>query len=814
MKKILILGVSGLMWFSSLAPVKANETIAEEKDNQSTEVIESEIESGFQETEVNEVRENIQDSKQVLTSSTTSLIDSQGVDELIAEKTTLAQAFPDVNFRKYVAETVLGKTGYNDMTDSETMLTQANIKTIENRSATINVSNRNINSLEGIRHFIKLEKLYCTFNKLVELDVSMLSNLQAIQCFNNQLTKLNVSNLSALKHLDCSNNQISELDTSNLLSLTLLNCSNNKLVKLNVSNLVALTSMSCANNQLVELDVSKMDNLLVLELGRNHINELNVSSVAKSKMTGLYYNNTNIEKLDLSGFTSLKTLVMTKSEKADLSSVTGLYITGSREVSDFYQVRLTGDQGAFSWDSATGYYAIAPNMNAKYGFNVPCEDLPRGYTYTKPEQFEGLAEGALVDQEGNLILGASLADVQPDGSIQFPNGGTIASPEGIYNFVGSFTINNNTITTEADFTFAKNTATYDPATEAATVNVGDIETTIEKGNGSKVIDTIGSEMTLPKGTVVTNNEGDKTYLGEEGKADSEGNVTSGGSMISVPADKASEVKVDKDGNSVLPGGSITHNPDGTSIENENSVIIDKDGNIIDPSKLIKDLLNEDRTDLLPGVNQKQIDEAQRVVDLLPNGDEKRSLQEDIDVAQLLLNNRNDAKAKVEDLLKPGVTQEKIDIAQEAVDLLPEGELKDALQTIIDVVQDTLNNVLDMDEANRLLDLISKLDYSQYTADSLVTLNKALDAMLSDETYRNQATLDAAVAKLQSAYDGLVLLDIEAPSKSKDKTNENQYIVKHASIETADKTALLTLSVTLVVSMGIISLIMLRKKQAK
>lgn len=53
-----------------------------------------------------------------------------------------------------------------------------------------------------------ITELYCTDNKLTELNVQGLNNLTYLRCYNNQFKKLNVQGLTSLKVLDCYNNQL------------------------------------------------------------------------------------------------------------------------------------------------------------------------------------------------------------------------------------------------------------------------------------------------------------------------------------------------------------------------------------------------------------------------------------------------------------------------------------------------------------------------------------------------------------------------------------------------------------------------------
>lgn len=104
-------------------------------------------------------------------------------------------------------------------------------------------------------------------------------------------------------------------------------------------------------------------------------------------------------------------------------------------------------------------------------------------------------------------------------------------------------------------------------------------------------------------------------------------------------------------------------------------------------------------------SQEEIDAAQNAVNKLPTGQEKNRLQELINKAQDLLNQKNqatqdlmNAQNKVGDLftneahniLKDTIDQEAIDIAQHAVNKLPNGQEKDTLQDLINKAQELLD----------------------------------------------------------------------------------------------------------------------------
>jgi Leucine-rich repeat (LRR) protein len=91
---------------------------------------------------------------------------------------------PDDNF-----EQALINLGFDSGELNDSVLTEA-IKYIK----TLNISYINIADLTGIKDFVSLERLYCEFNKLVDLDLSSNSKLIELGCAGNKLTGLNLQN--------------------------------------------------------------------------------------------------------------------------------------------------------------------------------------------------------------------------------------------------------------------------------------------------------------------------------------------------------------------------------------------------------------------------------------------------------------------------------------------------------------------------------------------------------------------------------------------------------------------------------------------
>ncbi|MGO0906669.1 cell wall-binding repeat-containing protein [Clostridioides difficile] len=157
-------------------------------------------------------------------------LEKQTINRTVApelETLTMAQAFPDANFRAYLCNTL-------SVSDDDTLIssaTKANIESIE----TLNVNSESIKDLSGINYFINLKVLYCVDNEIAELDLSNNSKLEHLDAHSNKFTKLNVTGNPLLNYICCDNNDLTSLDVSQNPELVYLSCNNNMLKKLDVS---------------------------------------------------------------------------------------------------------------------------------------------------------------------------------------------------------------------------------------------------------------------------------------------------------------------------------------------------------------------------------------------------------------------------------------------------------------------------------------------------------------------------------------------------------------------------------------------------
>ncbi|HKM93051.1 MAG TPA: T9SS type A sorting domain-containing protein, partial [Prolixibacteraceae bacterium] len=209
----------------------------------------------------------------------------------------------------------------------------ANIDTITN----LDVSEKNISDLTGIKDFVALTRLKLTNNQLTNLDISKNTAIQILYCNFNQFSSLNLSANTALKTLYCNNNQLSSLDVSKNLALKTLNysdnqlpnldlsvnkaltslfCSKNQLSSLNLSANTALTQLNCDNNQLQSIDVSKNTALGTFNCKNNQLQILDLSK--NIALLYLYCDNNQITSLNVSKNTALTYLICANNQLVNL----------------------------------------------------------------------------------------------------------------------------------------------------------------------------------------------------------------------------------------------------------------------------------------------------------------------------------------------------------------------------------------------------------------------------------------------------------------------------------------------------------------
>lgn len=141
----------------------------------------------------------------------------------------------------------------------------------------MDVSSKDIQSLDGIQYFTNLQTLNCYKNKLSALDVSKNKKLETLYCYDNEIKILNVSNNKNLINLGCRGNKLVELDLSQNKKLKKVLCYKNNLTQLNINN---------GNNANIStLWASENPNLSCIKIDAN-FNQTNIPICDKENYSG------------------------------------------------------------------------------------------------------------------------------------------------------------------------------------------------------------------------------------------------------------------------------------------------------------------------------------------------------------------------------------------------------------------------------------------------------------------------------------------------------------------------------------------------
>lgn len=251
-----------------------------------------------------------------------------------------ASNFPDAAFRSYLSKFDRNNNGILDYSE---------LQGITN----IEISNKGVSNLDGIKNFTALKTLDCRYNNLTELDLSGLTSLTTLRCEENKnlttidlsgctsltsftpvppsVTSLNLSGCTAIETLDLSkysfwnsgiNISIMSLDVSGCTSLKVLygrqsyinanGCINLKELSARSSNSLelkgcsALEFLDCGYSNLDELDLTETTELRYLYCAGNALTTLDISNC--KALVSLDCGNNPLSTLKVSGASNLKEL--------------------------------------------------------------------------------------------------------------------------------------------------------------------------------------------------------------------------------------------------------------------------------------------------------------------------------------------------------------------------------------------------------------------------------------------------------------------------------------------------------------------------
>ncbi len=198
---------------------------------------------------------------------------------------------PDANFKNALINSLCVDTNGDGTFDTDVDTNNDNEIQISEAEAVsrLNVSDKNIAMLEGIEKFTNLELLYCTNNKLTNLDFSQNLEMVNLFCNQNQLTALDVSNNKNIKVLNCFVNKLTSLDISQSKNLEVLYCGFNQLTTLDVSQNSNLISLFCYTNNMTSLNLKNGNNAVLLSMyvqGNSNLTCIEVDDVNLSNNNG------------------------------------------------------------------------------------------------------------------------------------------------------------------------------------------------------------------------------------------------------------------------------------------------------------------------------------------------------------------------------------------------------------------------------------------------------------------------------------------------------------------------------------------------
>ena len=187
-----------------------------------------------------------------------------------ADVTINSTNFPDANFRSYLLSLYPSGT-----------ITTSQINSLTN----LDVSDKNISSLQGIGYLTGVKYLDCSGNNLTTLNLTSNTNLINVYCGYNQLTSINVSNLTSLNWLVAEHNTnlrtITGLNTCS--ALTMINLEYCDLLELNISGLPNLHALSVAYNV-------RLDALTCTGYGNADLTSLSVAGCFNLTLMNVYGN--------------------------------------------------------------------------------------------------------------------------------------------------------------------------------------------------------------------------------------------------------------------------------------------------------------------------------------------------------------------------------------------------------------------------------------------------------------------------------------------------------------------------------------------
>ena len=187
---------------------------------------------------------------------------------------------PDQNFKN-----ALISLGIDTNNDGEIQLSEAQAVT------SLNLQQKDISDLTGIKSFSNLTALYCGRNHLTNVDLSNMVTLRDAYLLKNNLININLDGCTNLKFLYLQDNQFSSINLAGLINLQYINLDGNEFANLEISNLPSLQRLSFMYNRVPStISFNAVPNIQYLYLSNSNLTSINLVGVESLKHLNCRYN--------------------------------------------------------------------------------------------------------------------------------------------------------------------------------------------------------------------------------------------------------------------------------------------------------------------------------------------------------------------------------------------------------------------------------------------------------------------------------------------------------------------------------------------
>lgn len=208
-------------------------------------------------------------------------------------------------------------------------------------------------------------QLFCAGNRLSQLRVSGLKNLETLVCCDNQLAMLSLQENTCLKEVLCQRNQLGAL-TLRSEGLERLDVAQNPLHALNLVKAPALSYVNISQTGLSRFDTSVAPGLKTLVAYEGRLSALDLPESVQVVCAPRH----NLSALDLSRHGSLRLLWVSDNKLKELD------LKQAGQIEDLMAERNELEQISFSFNArnALRYFYVAENALAYNSFPTPSED--------------------------------------------------------------------------------------------------------------------------------------------------------------------------------------------------------------------------------------------------------------------------------------------------------------------------------------------------------------------------------------------------------------------------------------------------------